>query len=293
MKRRRLTAALLVVVSVAALVLLVAQVQAKNPTLSSVAVNTLAQGPVTSLPSGKVYLSILEFNQLPGADFGPHSHPALIAYTLHGTDTISFPGAAAQSVGPGQADFIPGFVTHTHQNLDGRFTFGAVAVGLILVVILLCAATWLRGGRRRIAVVGLSSALILGSALPLTNATANDYYVFAVRPIAQRTGPMPRPDAFVRFGSADLNPVPAGPYVETLLMIEVPAGATYDVPNASGPELIIVTDGSAAVHIDDQTTELSSSGAAFAQTGQAVAIGNKGSGTLKLLEFTVTGGPSS
>ncbi len=291
MKRRWLAAALFGVVSSAALLLIVGQGQAKATTLSSATVSTLAQGPVKSLPPGKVYLSILEFSQQPGADFGPHAHQASIVYTFRGIDTISFRGASAQSVGPGEAAFIPGLVVHTHENLDGRIGTGALAVGLILVVILLCAATWLRGGRRRIAVVVLSALLIVGGALPLTRATANDYYLFAVRPEVQRTGPMPRPDAQVIYASTDVDPVPTAPYVETLSAITVPAGGTYDAPTAPGPEIIIVTYGSAAVHIGDQTTQLSGgSGAAFAQTGQTVAFGNQGSGTLKLLEFVVAGG---
>ena len=289
-RRRRLGAALLLVGSCTVLVLIAGQGQAKTTTLSSSTVSVLAQGPVKSLQPGKIYLSILEFSQQPGADFGPHSHQASIVYTFRGVDTISFQsGAPAESIGPGEAAFIPPLVVHTHKNLDGQIGTGALAVGLIVVVILLCAATWWRGSRRRIAVVVLSTLLIVGGALPLTRATANDYDLFAVRPEVQRTGPMPRPDAQVIFASADIDPVPAGPYVETLYAITVPGGATYDAPNAPGPEMFIVTDGSAALHIDDQTSRLSGSGAAFAQTGQTVAIGNQGSGSIKVLEFVVAG----
>jgi quercetin dioxygenase-like cupin family protein len=293
MTRSWLAAALFGLVSPAALVLIVGQVQAQTPTLSGATVSTLAQGPVKSLPSGQIYLSILEFTQQPGADFGPHAHQASIVYTFRGVDTISFARVPAQSIGPGQAAFIPALVVHTHQNLEGRISIGAVAVGLILAAILLCAATWLHGGRRRVAIVVLSTLLIVGGALPLTGATANDYFLFAVRPVVQRTGPMPRPDAQVIFASPDMDPVPTGPYVETLSAITVPAGSTYDVPNAPGPEMIIVTEGSAAVHIGAQATQLSGSGAAFAQTGQSVSIGNQGSGILKLLQFVVAGGPAS
>lgn len=290
MTRRPLSAAVFVVALSAALLLVASQGQAKTTTLSSATVSVLAQGPVKSLQPGKIYLSILEFSQQPGADFGPHSHQASIVYTFRGADTISFQGGApAQSIGPGEAAFIPPLVVHTHKNLDGQVGTGALAGGLILVVILLCAATLLRGSRRRIAVVVLSTLLIVGGALPLTRATANNYDLFAVRPEVQRTGPMPRPDAQVIFASADIDPVPTGPYVETLYAITLPGGATYDAPAAPGPEMFVVTDGSAAVHIDDQTSQLSGSGGAFAQSGQTVAIGNQGSGTLKVLEFVVAG----
>src|SRR5450759_5489846 len=86
MTRHWLTPALFGVVSFAVLSLVLGQVQAKNSTLSSVTVNTLAQGPVKILPPGKVYMNILEFRQQPGSDFGPHAHQASIAYTLQGVD---------------------------------------------------------------------------------------------------------------------------------------------------------------------------------------------------------------
>ena len=290
MTRHWLTPALFGVVSFAVLSLVLGQVQAKNSTLSSVTVNTLAQGPVKILPPGKVYMNILEFRQQPGSDFGPHAHQASIAYTLQGVDTISFPAAAAQSVGPGAAAFIPQQVVHTHRNLDGRIGAGAIAGGLIVGVVLLCAATWLRGGPRRVTIAVLSILLIAGGTLPLIGATSNDYYLIAVRPATQRTAPMPRPDGRVFYSSPDMQPVPAAPYVETLSAISVPAGTTYDAPDAPGPEMIIVMDGTATVNIGDQTTRLGGGGGAFAQTGQTVAIGNQGSGTLKLLEFVVAGG---
>jgi quercetin dioxygenase-like cupin family protein len=288
MTRRRLTSALFGAVSFAVLCSMVLQVQAKNPTLSGATVNTLAQGPVKSLPPGKLYINILEFRQQPGSDFGPHAHQASIAYTLQGIDTISFPTAAARSVGPGAAAFIPGLAVHTHQNLDGRIGSGAIAAGLVVLVILLCVATWLRGTRRRVTIAVLSILLIAGGALPLIGATSNDYYLIAVRPESQRPTPMPRPDGNVFYSTPDMQPVPAPPYLETLNAISVPAGTTYSAPDAPGPEMIIVMDGAAAVHIGDQTTQLSAGAGAFAQTGQTVAIGNQGGGTLKLLAFEIT-----
>jgi quercetin dioxygenase-like cupin family protein len=291
MRWRRLTAALFGLVSFAVFCLMVLQVQAINP-ISGVTVNTLAQGPVKSLPPGKLYINILEFRQQPGSDFGPHAHQASIAYTLQGTDTVSYPTAAAQSVGPGAAAFIPGLAVHTHQNLDGRIGAGAIAAGLVVLVILLCAATFLRGTRRRVTVAMLSILLIAGGALPLIGATSNDYYLIAVRPDSQRILPMPRPDGHVFYSTPDMDPVPAAPYIETLSAISVPTGAIYNAPNAAGPEMIIVMDGAAAVHIGDQTAQLSAGGGAFAQAGQTVAIDNQGSGTLKLIDFAVTGVPA-
>jgi quercetin dioxygenase-like cupin family protein len=289
MSRRRLAAALF---GVAIAFLIVGQVQAKNPAASTVTVNTLAQGPVKALPAGHVFLSILEFRQQPGAEFGPHAHQASIAYTLKGTDTLAFRGAATLSVGQGQAAFIPTLAIHTHQNLDGRIGAGAIAVGLVALAILLCAATWMRGGPRRITVATLSILLIAGGTAPLLGATSNDYYLIAVRPASQRGQPMPRPDGRVVISSPDMSPVPAAPYEETLTAITVPAGATYNAPDAPGPELIVITDGSAAVQVGDQATQLTAGGVAFAQLGQKVSIGNQSGGSLELIDFVVTGQPA-
>ena len=261
---------------------------AKSSTASSVTVKTLAQGHVKSLQPGKIYLSILDFSQLPGADFGPHSHQASIVYTLRGIDTISFQTGGSQSVGPGEAAFIPPLVVHTHQNPDGRIGTDAIAAGLIVLVILLCAATWMRGAARRLTIGALSILLVAGGTVPLIRATANDYYLFAVRPEVQRTGAMPRPDARVFYAAPDMNPVPAGPYLETLTEITIPAGASYETPDTQGPQMIVVLAGTAAVHLGDQTTQLSTGGADSAQVGQTLAIVDSGSGALQVLDFDVT-----
>jgi quercetin dioxygenase-like cupin family protein len=256
-----------------------------NP--SGVNVHVLAQGPLKGLPAARSYLSILEFRQVPGGDFGPHAHQASIAYTLSGTDTISFPRAPSLSVGAGAAVFIPTKVVHTHQNPDGRIGAGAIAVGLIVLAVVLCAATLLRGRRRGIIVVSLSLLLIGGSVLPVIGATSNDYYLMAVRPESQRNGPMPRPDGHVFFAAPDLNPVPAAPYIETLTEIAVPAGGRYDVP-AVGPRIIIVLVGAAAVQLSGQTTSLGVGDATSGQAGQSMAIVNSGSDVLRVLDYTLT-----
>jgi quercetin dioxygenase-like cupin family protein len=288
MMRHGLAAAVVGSISLAVACSMAGQPHANSSTVSTVTVETLAQGPVKNLPAGKIFVNILEFRPLPGSDFGPHAHIAAVVYTLHGISTISFNGAAARSVGPGEAAFIPAMAVHTHQNLNGRIGAGAIAVGLIVVVILLCAATWLRGGRKRVVIAVLLLLLIAGGALPLIGATSNDYYLIAVRPDSQRGLPMPRPDGRVFFSSPDFDPVPAGPYVETLSAITVPPGASYDAPDLPGPVMIIGAEGTASVQIGTETTQLSNGGAAFAQTGQTLAIGNQSSGTLKVLDFAIS-----
>jgi mannose-6-phosphate isomerase-like protein (cupin superfamily) len=259
-----------------------------NSTSSNATVTTLAQGPVMKLPAGKIFANVLEFRQVPGSDFGPHAHIPALIYTLHGVSTLSSPGAASRSVGPGQAAFIPALVMHTHQNLDGRIGAGAIAVGLIVVVVLLCAATWLRGRGRGIVIAALAIFLIAEGTLPLVGATSNDYYLIAVRPEAQRALPMPRPDGLVVFSSPDLDQVPAAPYSERLIAISVPPGARYNATDAAGPQMLIIVEGSATVHVGGQTLQLATGEGAFAQRGTALSITNPGSDPLRVIGFTIT-----
>ena len=278
--------ALVVILSTAA------QVHATNSTLASVTVRTLAEGPVKNLPVAKIDVNIIEFRQLPGAAYGPHDHVPLFAYTLHGVATVTFPGGARKAVAPGDGAFFPAVGAFTNENTDGRFGAGAIAVGMIAVVILLCAATSLRGGLRRVIITVLSLLLIAGGALVLTGGMSNDYYFIAVRSCCGHPGtpgtPMPVPYGRVTFSSPELDPVPAGPYIETLSAITVAPGARYDAQVVPGPQMIIVVDGAAAVHVGEATEQLGDGGAAFAQAGNTLAIANPGSDTLLVLAFAVT-----
>ena len=287
MIRRCLGAAMLAGLAVVMVWLMAGYALPAGAAPASVTVTMLAQGQVTALPAGKIFDSILEFRQNPGADFGPHAHVPAIVYTLSGTSTISFAGGPQKAVGKGQAAFIPGLVTHTHQNLDGRLGAAAIAIGLIALAILLCAATLLRGIRRSIAVAGLSVLLIVGGALPVLGATSNDYYLFAIRSPVERDRAMPRPDGWVEYLSPDLNPVPTGPYVETLSAISVPAGATYDAPLVQGPQIVVVLQGNATVQVQGETSQLNAREATMAQAGQTLIILNSSGVPLQALDFAV------
>ncbi len=282
-----------VVTALAALTLaLVCAGAVQRPTQSAVSsaitVRTLAKGQVKALPARKVFINILEFSQLPRADFAPPAHFAATIYALRGNTIISVPHAASQSLNPGEAAFVPMLLGHTIQNADGTIGVGAIAAGLVVVVILLCAATWLRGGRRRITVAVLSIVLIAAGAWPLTGAASNDYYLIAVRPDTQQALPMPRPDGRVAYGAPDIDPMPAGPYFETLTAITVPTGARYETPDIPGPQMIVVVDGNASVQLGQQTSQLGGGGGAFAQMGQTLTVVNSGSDSLELIDFAVT-----
>ena len=287
MTRRRLAACAFGGVSVAVLGSATLLVHANDSALSGVTVTTLAQGPVKALPPGKIFVNILEFRQLPGADFGPHAHIPAMVYTLQGTSTISFRGAPSRAVGPGQAAFIPAQAVHTHENLDGRLGATAIASGLIVAVVLLCVATLMRGGARRLTVAVLSLLLIGGGALPLVGATSNDYYLIAVRPTAQRALPMPRPDGRVGYSAPDMDPVPVGPYLERLNMITLPAGSRYAVPEAAGPQMLTVVQGNASVQVGSDTQQVGTGDGAFGQMGESISITNPDTTVLRVLDFAV------
>jgi quercetin dioxygenase-like cupin family protein len=254
---------------------------------SGVTVRTLTQGPVKALPPGKIFVNILEFRQVPGADFGPHSHIPAVLYTLRGTTTVTFPAAPALSVGAGQAAFIPAGAAMTQKNVDGRLGAITIAGGLIILVILLCAATFMRGSSRRITIAVLSLLAIGGGILPLAGATSNDYYFIAVRPDAQHVLAMPRPDGHVFYTSPDVDPVPAGPYMESLNAIDLGAGARYEPNVAPGPQIVIIMDGTATVQVGDQTSHLGTGDGTFAQAGQILAITNSGNQGLRMIDFAV------
>jgi hypothetical protein len=270
-----------------------AQTNAKSSTVSNVTVRTLAQAPVPALPAGKVFVAVLEFNEVPGAACGPTCFIPGFVYTLRGVVTVSFPGAGTQSVGPGDGAFTRALAVHSNANFWERVGAGAVATGLIVIAILLFAATWLRSGRRRATIAFLSLLLIAVGVLGLSGAMSNDWYYFAVRPIVQRSSPMVRPDGRVTFLSPQVDPVPAAPYLEMLSAITLPPGARYDSAGASGPQTIIVVEGTAAVHVGDAVQQLSSGGGAFAQMGTALTIENPGTDTLQVIDFAISSASSA
>lgn len=261
---------------------------AQNSAVSNVTVRTLAHGLMKTLPAPKVFVAVLDFSQVPGAGCGPTCRLPGVVYTLHGVATISSPGAAATSVSPGEAAFTSALAVHTNDNIGGRVGAAALTIGLIVLVILLGAATRLRGGLRRAIIPVLSLFLVAGGALVLAGATSNGWYFFSVRPDSQLSQPMLRPDGWVAFASRDLDPVPVGPSTETLSAITISPGGRYDAPDVNGPETLIVVQGTASFHIGDETGQVSSGHGSLAQAGKTLVIVNPGSDTLQVLDFMVT-----
>jgi quercetin dioxygenase-like cupin family protein len=290
MIRRCLVAAMVAGLSSVFVSSAAAQVHAQGSTSSGVTVRTLAQGSVKSRPAADVLVGLLEFHQVPGGAWLPEAIPTIV-YTLHGTITVSAPEAGARSVGAGDAAFLPAQSIPANDNVQGRAGAGAIAVGLIVVALLLCAATWLRGDLRRGTVGTLSVLLVAGGVWVLTGATENDWYLFSVRDASDRSVAMPRPDGHVVLASPDLGSQPPAPYIETLSAITVPPSARYDVRSVPGPQMIVVLQGTAHVQVANKNRQLGGGGAVFVQAGNALAIVNAGSDTLQVLDFAVT--PSS
>jgi mannose-6-phosphate isomerase-like protein (cupin superfamily) len=287
MVRRYVVAAMAAAFSIAVVYSMGASADARASTGPPVSVRTLAEDPVTQLPAANVFVAVLDFRQVPGAACGPTCGLPGFVYTLRGIVTVGLPGVAAQSISSGRAAFTPGAAALTNDKLDGRVGAGIIAVGLIVLVALLCAATWLRGPRRGFIIGALSLLLIGEGALVLSGATSNEWYFFAVRPAAHLSQPMPRPDGRVTFASAYLDPVPAAPYIERLRAITVPPGARYDADNVNGADTLIVLEGTASVHIGVEAKQLGRADGALAQAGKTLAIINAGSDTLKVLDFEV------
>jgi mannose-6-phosphate isomerase-like protein (cupin superfamily) len=264
-----------------------ARAHAQNSAVSNVTVRTLAHGVLKTLPASKVFVGVLDFRQVPGAGCGPTCRLPGVVYTLHGVASISSPGAPATSVSPGEAAFTSALAVHTNDNIGGRVGAGTIATGLIVLVILLGAATRLGGGLRRAIILVLSLFLVAGGALVLAGATSNEWYFFSVRPDSQLSQPMLRPDGRVAFASRDLDPVPVGPSTETLNAITISPGGRYDAPDVNGPETLIVVEGTATFHIGDETGQVRSGHGSLAQAGKTLAIVNPGSDTLQVLDFAV------
>ena len=288
MIRRCMAASMLAGLVLVVALVTAATLPAREATASAATVQVLARASVPKLPAGKVFISILEYRQVPGAACGPGCRLPSIVYAIRGVTTVSVPGVVTGSVSSGNAAFTPAAAALTNDNVYARIGACTIAVGLIVIVVLLCAARWLRSGRRRTAIPLLSGLLIAAGVLGVGGATSNDWYLFTVRPYQQYNQPMPSPDGKVALLSPVVDPLPAAPYTETLSAISLPAGARYAVPAVLGPDMIIVIAGTATVQTGGGTRQLSSGGGGFAQLGQALSIVDSGTDTLKLLDFRIT-----
>jgi quercetin dioxygenase-like cupin family protein len=254
----------------------------------------LATGPAKAVPSGAVFVSVIELPQAPGAKLGPHAHVPGFAYVLRGRETISFPGLPTMELDAGRGGFMGALAVHSHENRN-RVPAAALAIGLLAIGLALPAVSLTSISTRRVAMVALSGLLIAAGAVALWDPWVNDWFFIGVRPVAARGGVMPLPGASRIYESPDLEALSVGPYKETLRIITVPARGQITVEQEPGPETFLLLVGRGAIEVNGGSPiSLGASQAAtFAQQGASVRISNSGGGPLSLLSFSVVGSAGS
>jgi quercetin dioxygenase-like cupin family protein len=104
----------------------------------------VVEGRLAALPTGPVFISVLELPQPAGAVLGPHSHIAGFVVDIAGTATMVV-GGNVVDVGPGDAVFTGDQLPHDHEN---RATVPlAIALAAVIVVLTVGLTVWRGPGR--------------------------------------------------------------------------------------------------------------------------------------------------
>ena len=234
--------------------------------------NRVVEGRLAALPSGPVFISVLELPQPAGAALGPHTHIAGFVVDLAGTATVVM-GGNVIDVGPGGAIFTGDLVPHDHEN-RAAVPF-AIALAVILVGLTVSLVVF--GGRRQ--GFPLMAALLVAGTVATVNPLMNDWFFIGVRPATARGGVMQVPAAHRAYESANLTGLATGPYVERLVDRRLEPAESVRV---AGPAAIVVLEGNASVTVDGVTAFVSArSGMTLA--GGAEAVVTPGSGSVRVL----------
>jgi hypothetical protein len=219
---------------------------------------SVVEGSVAALPSGPVFISVLELPQPAGAVLGPHAHIPGFVLDVAGTATMAIAGRGTVEVRPGEALFTASLQSHDHENR------ASVLAAIVLVVLLVgLTAALLAGFLRRRAVVLLAALLVLGVVATI-DPLMNHWYFVGVRPAAAHGAVMPVPAGHRTYESQNLTGLAAGPHTERLTYRWLASGESAGV---TGPAAIIVLDGQGSVTVGGGTTSLS------AQSGVTIAGG--------------------
>jgi hypothetical protein len=220
--------------------------------------NRLVEGSVAKLPSGPVFISVLELPQPAGAVLGPHAHIAGFVLDVSGTATLAITGRGTVDVGPGDAVFTASLQRHDHENR------AAVPAAIVLALVLIGLTVALVGGvwRRRAGVL-LAALLVLGVVATI-DPLINHWYFVGVRPAAQRGLVMPVPAGYRTYESENLTGLEAGPYIERLTYRTLDSGESTSL---AGPAAIVLLDGQGSVTTGGKTTGVS------APSGITIAVG--------------------
>jgi quercetin dioxygenase-like cupin family protein len=229
--------------------------------------STVVEGGVAALPTGPVFISVLELPQPAGGVLAPHP-PHIPGFVLDvwGTATMAI-GGGTVDVHPGDAVFLANQLRHDHENRAAVPAAIVLAVLLVGLTVALLAGLW----RRRAAVL-LAALLVLGVVATI-DPFMNDWYFVGVRPASQHGGLMLVPAAHRTYESENLTGLAAGPHTERLTYRWLASGESAGI---TGPAAIVVLDGQGSVTVGGATTSLS------AQSGLTIAGG---------ADATVQGGP--
>jgi quercetin dioxygenase-like cupin family protein len=239
----------------------------------------VAEGRVAALPTGPVFISVLELPQPPGAVLGPHQHVAGFVADVFGTATMAVAGSVVD-VGPGDAFFTADNELHDHAN-RAAVPFG---IALALVVVGLTVVVVLRNGRRP--AVGLLAALLIAGLVATVDPLMNHWYFVAVRPAAARGAVMPVPAGHRTYESDNLTALSSGPYLERLTDKRLGPGESA---RFAGPGAIVVLDGQVSVLIDGRPTVLSAQAGATIAGGTEVTVRSASGARVLVLQVLAPG----
>lgn len=218
----------------------------------------VVEGSVAALPTGPVFISVLELPQPAGAVLAPHA-PHIPGFVLDvwGTATMAI-GGTTVDVHHGDAVFLANQLRHDHENRAAVPAAIVIAVLLVGLTVALLAGLW-----RRRAVVVLAALLVLGVVATI-DPLMNDWYFVGVRPASQHGGLMLVPAAHRTYESENLTGLAAGPYIERLTYRSLESGESTSF---AGPAAIVILDGQGSVTTGGKTTGVS------APSGITIAVG--------------------
>ena len=240
-------------------------------------VDRVVEGNLAALPTGPVFISVLELPQPAGAVLGPHAHIAGFVLDVSGTATMAIAGKGTVDVGPGDAVFTANLQRHDHENRAAVPAAIVLAGLLIILTVVLVAGAW----RRRAALL-LAALLVLG-VIATIDPLMNHWYFVGVRPAAARGAVMLVPAAHRTYESENLTAVAAGPYTERLTYRRLDSGESIRL---SGPAAIVVLDGQVSVTTGATTTGLhAESGATIAGGAEATVRAVSGSARIVVVQL--------
>jgi quercetin dioxygenase-like cupin family protein len=240
----------------------------------------VVEGRVAALPTGPVFVSVLELPQPPGAVLGPHQHVAGFVMDVSGVATVGISGQLID-VGPGSAYFTPDGVLHDHRNR------AAVPLAIALAVLLVGTTAGLLVYRGRPFALALMAGLLVAGTIATIDPLMDHWYFIAVRPAAARGAAMPVPAGHRTYESDALTGLASGPQQERLTDQRLVPGASA---RFAGPAAIVLLRGEASLMVDGRRSDLRAEAGATVAGGKDATI-ESGSGGARILVLQVFGTP--